>query len=227
MKQDGTTIFLLRGGGFLQIMLLDALVFDWSGVISDDRTPVYVANMMVLEDHGRPTMSFKEWLPRTTMTPIEFFRNNGIQDDADKLFALYKKYFTEAHESGINPVVYPDVAETLKFLRSKGGLLGILSSHPAENLAREAGLYGLEGFFDFFEGNSRDKSAGLLSICAKKALSPGRTLYTGDTIYDIQAAKKAGVVSAGICTGYHVRGRLEAETPDFLFETFSDIKKVV
>ncbi len=208
-------------------MAIDSLIFDWSGVISDDRSPVYLANSRVLEDYGKPTMSFEEWLPRTTMTPIEFFNNNGIHDDSDKLFALYRKYFTEVHDSGVNPFVYPDVANVLRFLEDKGLFLAVLSSHPVENLLREARLYDIDYFFDVFQGNSKDKAEGLVSLCAKNNLVPGQTLYTGDTIYDIQAAKKAGLLSAGICTGYHVRSRLEAEKPDFLFETFSDIKKVV
>src|SRR3989344_4207780 len=85
----------------LLLLMYDAsdiglLVFDWSGVISDDRMPVYEANMRILEDYGKPTISFEEWLPRTTMTPVEFLKNHGVFGDDKKMFALYKKYFDEA-----------------------------------------------------------------------------------------------------------------------------------
>ena len=56
-------------------------VFDWSGTISDDRKPVYTANMRLLQGHGKPTMTFEEWLPRTRMTPGEFLADHGIYGD--------------------------------------------------------------------------------------------------------------------------------------------------
>ncbi len=57
---------------------LRLFVTDWSGVISDDRKPVYETNMQMLERRGKPRMSFGEWLPRTTMTPIEFLAGQGV-----------------------------------------------------------------------------------------------------------------------------------------------------
>lgn len=123
----------------------DLYIFDWSGVISDDRAPVYRANIRILRDYGKPTMTFEEWLPKTTLTPIEFLRNHGISDDPSKLWALYKKYFNEVIESGIVPKVYPDAHNVFEYLK-KSKRVAVLSSHPTENLIREAKLYGLDGF---------------------------------------------------------------------------------
>ena len=67
------------------------LTFDWSGVISDDRPPVYEANMRMLEMYGKQRMSFEQWLPQTTMTPIEFMANQGVNGNPDSVFGLYRK----------------------------------------------------------------------------------------------------------------------------------------
>ncbi len=207
-------------------MKIDLFVFDWSGVISDDRAPVYEANMQILIDYGKPTMTFEEWLPRTTLTPIEFVNNHGVFDDPEKLWNLYKKYLNEAIESGIVPKVYPDARDVFEHLRGNGKVLAVLSSHPDGNLRREAEAYGLDGFLDMVRGNSKDKVGGLLAICDELNKEPEHSLYTGDTIFDIQAANGAGLHSAGVCQGYHVRERLESENPEFIFETLSDIKKL-
>jgi pyrophosphatase PpaX len=158
------------------------------------------------------------------MTPIEFFENHGIHGDPKELFAVYAKYLSEAVESGITPTIYPNVHDVFQYIKHKGKKLAVLSSHPEGNLKMEAEQYGILPLLDYISGNSKDKAQGLISVCNSLGEAPKHALYTGDTIYDIKAAKEAGVNSAGICTGYHVRERLESENPDFLLERLSDLK---
>lgn len=207
-------------------MKINAFIFDWSGVISDDRAPVYEANMQMLRDYNKPDMTFEEWLPRTTLTPIEFLKNHGVDDDPEKLWVLYKRYLNEAVGAGIVPKVYPDAQDVLGHLKEGDKTIAVLSSHPEYNLIREADNYGLRRLLTLVLGNSKDKVSGLLEVCENLDEKPEHCLYTGDTVFDIQAAKGAGVHSAGVCQGYHIRERLESENPDIILETLSDIKKL-
>jgi HAD superfamily hydrolase (TIGR01509 family) len=207
-------------------MKINLFIFDWSGVVSDDRLPVYEANMQVLREYGKPVITFDEWLPRTTLTPVEFFANHGVFGDHDELFALYKKHLDEANMAGIVPRVYPDVHDVFNHLKSKGKEIAVLSSHPGENLVKEADSYGVTEFISLILGNSRDKVEGLLEVCGALKENPECCLYIGDTIYDIQAAKGAGMHSGGVCQGYHVKERLESENPDLVLESLSDLKKL-
>ncbi len=208
-------------------MKIDIVIFDWSGVISDDRKPVYEANMALLKHFKKPVMSFEEWLPRTTMTPIEFLTNNGVDGNVEEMFSLFKKYLDEAIVAGVVPVAYTDAGGVFSYLKAKGITLAILSSHPLENLTQEAGKYGLKSFLDLVKGNSKDKVDGLKSVCQELGKSPQNALYVGDTVYDIQAAKGAGIYSAGISTGYHTKDRLLKEKPEFLLDSLSDIKRII
>ena len=201
--------------------------FDWSGVISDDRMPVYLANMELLKMYGKSTMSFEEWLPRTTLTPVEFMKNHSVSDNPDKIFGLHARFYSNIVKSGTKPSVYPDAEEIFDYLNSKGMEVVVLSSHPKANLKKDAKGYKLNRYIDSIFGSSKDKTKGLLDICSMKNKEPQSVLYTGDTIYDIQAAKQAGVVSAGICDGYHTRKRLGRENPSLLMSCLSDLKRVV
>lgn len=205
-------------------MKIELVIFDWSGVISDDRKPVYEANIRILRDHKKPIMSFEAWLPRTTMTPVEFFANHGIHEDPEELYALYKKYYGEAVESGITPVVYPDAYDTLQYLKKNEKRIAVLSSHPVENLKREAEEYELTSFLSLIHGSARNKVKGLQMVCEQLNTGPDSALFVGDTVYDIQAAKKAGLLSVGICTGYHTKERLEKEGPDLLLGCLSELR---
>ena len=206
---------------------LSLIAFDWSGVISDDRRPVYESNMRLLEIRGKSRYLFEEWLPRTQLSPIEFLANHGITGDRASLFDEYSTTLAKVRGEGINPVVYSDAKSSLRSLSGRGVSMVVISSHPEAHLIAEAEEYGVKGYFDLFVGSVRDKAAGILQVCSRNGNSPATVAYIGDTVYDIQAAKSAGVVSVGITSGYHVRERLASESPDILVDTLTQFKEVV
>ena len=204
---------------------LPILILDWSGVISDDRRPVYESNMRLLESYGKPRMTFEEWLPRTTLSVREFLANNGITGEPEKFFEEYRLIFNKVRTEGIHPVVYADAKENLQKLKKSGKKLIVLSAHPEKNLREEAKEYGVEEYFISFTGNAKDKAQAIIEICKTMGVvpSPEGAVYVGDTIYDIQAAKKAKVYSVGITTGYHSKERLLDENPHKVIESLSEL----
>jgi phosphoglycolate phosphatase len=209
------------------INMIKLISFDWSGVLSDDREPIYEANMRILEEYGKERIPFDTWLRETTLTPIGFLRNHGVHAEPNELFSSYIKHFNEVIESGITPTVYPNANKTLKYLQQKGYILVVLSSHPRQNLLKELKEYSLLEFFTDIFGESKDKTIGLKQIAEKFQLQPIEILHIGDMVYDIRAAKKAGTKSAGICTGYHSKERLKAENPDYLFNSLDEVMNVL
>jgi phosphoglycolate phosphatase len=205
--------------------LPEVLIFDWSGVISDDRLPVYEANMRLYEDHGLKRISFDEWLSQTKLSAGEIFDGKSIKVDREKVFDEYKQALAQVKSEGIHPTIYNNAKNTLKELVGMGKKLAIVSSHPRQALEEEARLYSVEKYFDLFVGDSKEKTGTLLEMCKKLniAPSPSTVAYTGDTIYDIRAAKGAGVYSIAVTGGYHSRERLEKENPDKLVDGIAEL----
>jgi len=201
-------------------MNISTFILDWSGVISDDRRPVYEANMRLLEHYGKERLTFEEWLPRTTPSPREILANHGVTVDPEEIFEKYIKTLNQVRKAGIHPVPYPDVHRVLEALKSEGKKLIVVSTHPEEYLQDEAKEYGIEKYFTLIVGSSKDKAQAILAACKKLQIVPSRktAVYIGDTIYDIQAAKKAKVYSIGTTNGYHVKERLEKENPDKMID---------
>lgn len=212
---------------------LTVFIFDWSGVVSDDRRPVYVANMRILGEYGKRLLTFGEWLSKSASNAAEFLASQGVEGSCEDLSNLYKKCLDDAIASGTGPFVYPDVKDTFIYLKDGDKKLAVLSAHPEENLIKEANDYGLFDYLDGLVGDSKNKAEDLKRIVGGFKEKPESCLYTGDTIYDIRAAKKAGLISAGISgppgkqRGYHSRGKLEAENCDFLLESLTDLKDIV
>jgi HAD superfamily hydrolase (TIGR01549 family) len=208
-------------------MKVKVIAFDWSGTISDDRKPVYSANMKLLDDYGIPKMSFEEWLPRTRMTPQEFLADCGINDDPDKVFRQYAEYFEEAKKLGIAPILDPNVKKTLEYLQEKNKSIVVISSHPKESLRREAMEYGIDNLISLIVGNSKGKVEELREVCRNFNLTPREIVYIGDTIYDMKAAREVGIFSVAVCNGYHTREKLELENPDIVIDKFGELIKFI
>lgn len=202
---------------------ISLILFDWSGVISDDRPPVYEANMRLLQKYGVTPISFEEWLPRTRLSAVEFLADHGISGDENILAEEYRLIYTKVRSEGIHPRVYADARSSVSRLISMGKRLKVISSHPEQNLRQEAKEYGLEGSFEGFLGDQRDKTLAINATIEEMKMLAETVLYVGDTIYDIQAAKKAGVHSAGIASGYHVKERLIKENPDLLVDSLTEL----
>jgi len=214
--------------------MINVIGIDWSGTISDDRKPVYEANMRILELYGKERITFEEWLKKSTMTAEQLFINHGIIESTEKLFDLYKKYYTEItglieeneHKFYTEitrpnlPTIYPDVRYAFNHLKEKKKMIAVLSSHPQENLIEEAEEYGLTDYISVLIGNSKDKVKGLKEISRILNEKLENILYVGDTVFDIRDAKKAGCLSAAVFglngqRGYHSREMLLKEGPNF------------
>ncbi len=202
---------------------INLFIFDWSGVVSDDRKPIYETTARVLKQYGKPILPFSEMCKDAKVSALEHYRKNGITEDADVLLALFRQYFHEAVASGNSPTIYPDAQNVFERLIHEGKRIAILSAHPTEFVEREAREYGIDHHITHVLGGSHNKETDLQNILIRLQIPNKHALYCGDTIYDIQAAKVVGIQSVGVASGYHPKEMLAAENPDFLFETLSEL----
>lgn len=208
-------------------MKFDAIIFDWSGTLSDDRRPVYEANKGMRSHYGLPSNTFEEFFYTARMTPIEFYRENGVTDSGDEIYALYRKFFQQSLEAGVRPHVYPEAHEVLCQIKNAGIPTAVVSSHPTIFLKQEAQEYLLAPFFEVLHGDARDKTVALKEVCQIMGVGRDKCLYVGDTTHDITSAREAGLTTAGVATGYHTREALENEHPDHLFSDLSELINLV
>lgn len=168
------------------------VIFDWSGVISDDRKPVYEAMACVLRQCGKPVMPFEQWLETAMIDAPAFFISQGINKSREELFSLYEESFNKVIEPGLIPEIYPEAQDVLRYLKERGKKIAILSCHPVGNFEKEVERYNLISFFDLMRGGSKDKAKDLQNICREVGVKPEEALFIGDTIYDIRIAKEGG-----------------------------------
>lgn len=204
---------------------VDFLQFDWSGTISDDRMPVFTANMRMCDFYGieKPS-TFADWIKTTTKGVQDWFLERGAMATRDEIWEQYTTNFRTVISEGKIPTIYEDVSEVLRMLKDQGKKLAVVSSHPQENVRREAEEYGVAHYFEEIVGTVIEKADGIRELCGRLDINLSRTAYVGDMVHDIAAAKKAQVLPIAVSRGYHSEEVLRENTP---FALWQDLRPAI
>ena len=191
-------------------------ILDHSGVMSDDRGPVYEANMILMQMFGGlPRIPLEELFARSCgPTAAHSMRDAfGLDVDIDEVNQMFNQIIPilkTRKDDPVLPVMYPNVPEYLRELKDLGLKLAVVSTHPQGELDAELFEYGINNLFEIVSGDPTPKPQRIKGVCTKLEIPKENTFFLGDMTADLYAAKEAGVTGIGITTGYHSREKLEA-----------------
>ncbi len=211
----------------------ELVVFDWSGTVIDDRRLVYETITRLLKTQNVEIMSFDEWLSFVSTSVFSgvlseyLFTAYNIKYDDEKLRDLYRENLNKVIADGINSILYPDTLDVFKYICDKGKKIAVVSFQPEDHILKEANENGLAQFIVKIVGSAFDKSANLTRLCEELDVRPNKTLFVGDMVGDVQAAKEAGVIPVAVTTGYHSKNLLSDEKPTYLLSSLSDLKTII
>jgi phosphoglycolate phosphatase len=201
-----------------------AIIFDWSGVISDDFGAVYETNARVLKRLGAKSVTREEFREKFDPTYMDFFRTIGVLADEKTLDRMFVEEFQKTAK---RPHIFPFAKGTLMWIKKKGIKAAILSAHPERFLREEMQEYGLSGYFSVVVGSASDKSKHIGEVIRKLGVPKEEIVYAGDMTHDIDTGKKAGVITAAVLSGYHSRAKLEALGPQIIMNDIRDLKYIL
>jgi phosphoglycolate phosphatase len=199
------------------------IIFDWSGVLSDDLVPVYEATMAVFDHFKTTRISLDEYKKEFVLPYMNFYKKYIVEPnkrEGDKLFM-------EIFSNGPGPTAFPDALKFLETLHRKGIKMIILSSHVKEALLNEAEKYGFKQFFTDINASIHDKTEAIMGVVERNGFSKDNTFYIGDMKHDIDAGKKAGVKTISVCWGYKDYETLAKENPSYIVHNFQELQELL
>lgn len=200
--------------------MIENVILDYNGVISNDFVVVYKTSMQIYDTLGLPRLTFTQFRDRFQTPANKFWEK--VAPDAD-FEAINSQYFSIYHEQG-NPQPYDHVTETLETLRRDNKRLIILSSHRKENIEEELRSWGIDPtFFTAIYGDTKDKVEGLQRVITDLGLNPDETAYVGDTEHDVDAGHKANTRTVASTYGYRTRRQLAKAKPDYFIDDFTEL----
>nr|WP_163849982.1 HAD family hydrolase [Pseudooceanicola aestuarii] len=104
------------------------------------------------------------------------------------------------------PVPPVPLAPLLDDLRGRGLGLGVITNDSEVGAFGQLEAAGLYGLFDFVAGfdsghGAKPDAAPLLAFCDKLDLLPASVVMVGDSLHDLHAAERAGMIRVGVLTG--------------------------
>ena len=150
--------------------------------------------------------------------------------DAERAEELIEVY--SAHNAGLHDDLQPcvGVLDALRTLHEEGRTLGVVTAKRRATLALAFEvLPELERFFEVTigaedTGRHKPHPEPLLAALDRLDADASGAVYVGDSPFDVQAAKAAGVGAVAVTWGrIHSRERLEREEPDAVADTVEEL----
>lgn len=148
---------------------------------------------------------------------------------------LLEAYRTEALRNRADPndpeSLFPGTYEFVSDLRESGYLLGIATGKAKRGALHFCDRYGMQGWFDTIQTPDTNPSKphpGMIeSALQETGVSRSRTVMVGDTTYDLEMARNAGVFGVGVSWGNHSVRDLEDAGADHIVRHMSGLTQVI
>lgn len=206
---------------------VDLVMFDLDGTLAD--TGHDLADAV---NFTRAQFGFAPLPDRMVHTHVgrgvEHLLKHTVAEGCPAPFREIMGVFLERYEHHLldRTVLYQSVPAVLDYFRAKRR---VVVSNKIERLtvAVVRGL-GVENQFDAILGGDsaaekKPHPALLNSVLQRFAISPSSALMVGDGDTDIEAGKRAGVISCGVTYGLGNKDDLVAARPDFLLDDLAQL----
>ena len=209
-------------------MAIEAVIFDFDGVIVDSKGTIFKIYEAVCKEMGIEFYdSISDFTKNLDGNYKHFYLKLGIKEkDFSKANRIYKKHFLRLGD-GIG--IFEGVEEILYFLKSKGFRVGI-SSNTHEFIVRTLlKRFGIEEYVDAVIGGKdinklKPDPALIILVMEKLGVEADHTAYVGDMEVDMLAGRAAKVGRLiAVTYGYHTREMLEMFDPDAMAYTPEEI----
>jgi dTMP kinase len=202
----------MRKGEYMMSLPYDAVIFDLDGTLSRSGEGIMRSAAYALERMGYDPPD-ETTLYRFIGPPlVHSFMNllHMSEADAHKAQAIYRERY---NDTGLyETAIYAGIPTLLARLKRQGVYLGVATGkpqRPTERILRHFGLYDL---FDRVVGIDEHTVLAGKRDLIRAALNGrhSRAVMVGDTHFDMEGAKEAGIGAIGAGYGYGTRAELTA-----------------
>lgn len=206
--------------------MIKNVIFDFDGTVVDSFDEVIRLINSLSEKYG-----FK----KISLSQTSKMRNQGIEEaiktlgiNIFKLPFLLLEVRSLYKDSIKNLKPFKGIDKLLKILKEKGLFLEIVTTNSEENTRKFLEKNNID-FFNFIKGDVSffGKDTVLLEEMRVHDLLPEETIYIGDEIRDVEAAKSAELKVISVTWGFNNKKILESYSPDFIAQKPQQLLKIL
>jgi phosphoglycolate phosphatase len=209
-----------------KVNTLGAVIFDLDGTLVDSREDIVASINHGLHAVGAVSCQTAEIYPLIGRPLSEMFSRllpaSLVNSVDDATIAFRKYYFDHCADASR---LYPGVVECLDELKKY--TLAIATTKQTFMAVEVARLLGFTDRFALIQGSDgiphKPDPALLYLVADKLAVEPEKCLMVGDTTYDIDAGRAAGMRTCGVTYGFGNRDDLVGSAPTVMLDSLSDL----
>jgi phosphoglycolate phosphatase len=216
---------------------MNLIIFDCDGTIVDSQNAIVLAMNHAFSSLGLTAPTRAETLSIVGLSLPEVFDTLAPSQTAAtraKLIDLYKSDFPLARAKvAAEDPLFPGAAEAIATLAARADVcLGIATGKSIRGVDRLLDHYDWRGHFvtlQTADTNPSKPHPGMITAAMAEAGVDDRrrVIMIGDTTYDIEMARRAGVGALGVAWGYHPVGDLERVGAHAIAETYGQVPSLV
>lgn len=206
------------------------VLFDLDGTLIDTNELILTSFLYVLEKHLPGKFTREDIIPHMGGTLYEQMEHFGGAELRDLFVQEYREHNEIIHDEYVRE--FHNVKEALEELKKLGVTMAIVTTKQRKTAEMGARIFGIDPFmkaFVAYESTEKHKPSPDPVLKAMELVSadPETTIMVGDSQYDIQAARNAGVDSAGVAWSLKGPEFLKQFNPTYILQDMMDIIPIV
>lgn len=193
--------------------MYDTIIWDWNGTLLDDLELSIKAVNVLLKERDLPILTLDRYKDIFGFPVINYYEKAGF-DFSKEPFEIPARQYVKLYASGESELkLFPDVVDTLSFLKDNNYRQIVLSAMKEDNLRKMISNAGISHFFDGIFGikdnYAREKVSIGKQVVENLNLNPEKCLMIGDTLHDAEVAEQCGFDCILFSGGHVAKQRLE------------------
>lgn len=211
--------------------MIETVLFDLDGTIIDTNDLIINSFLHVMEgwEHSAP-WTREQIIPHMGGTLEQQFRTFSGQEDVAEYIKGYRTYNDIHHEAMVNP--FPYVNEVVEALHQAGIVMGVVTTKIRPSTLKTLERFDLTKYMKSIVTvtdvtHPKPHAEPVLKAIGELGADPAKTLMIGDSPVDIQSAKNAGALAAGVAWSLKGEVVLNQYGPDYILHDMRDLLELV
>ncbi|OKP82106.1 pyrophosphatase PpaX [Paenibacillus sp. P32E] len=210
--------------------MIECVLFDLDGTIVNTNELIINSFIHALRENNLPPLTREQIIPHMGTTLQQQMRVFSGLEDTSVLELAYRAYNNAHHDELIGS--FPHVNETMEELSRRGIRLGIVTTKIRPTTMKALEMFDLLKYMETIVTVSdvvqpKPHPEPVLRAVSNLGVDPRKTLMVGDSAVDIQSAKAAGVLTAGVAWSLKGEETLRKYEPDYIIHDMEDIFNIV
>lgn len=208
------------------------VVFDWDGTLMDSVPRIVSCMQKMAQQASLPVpaeSAVRDIIGLSLWVALERLFDCHEESEQQQLIAIYRELYV--HTDPTPSPLFNGVVDVLTELTEQGVQLGVATGKARQGLERAWQQTNTGHFFSVSrcadEAQSKPHPQMLQQILTHTGYTAEQTVMIGDSRYDLQMAKNAGMPSIGVTWGVHDHGELDAEQPIAIMQAIEELPYIL